>query len=229
VAQHILLIDDDDKVSEMLTEYLTSEGFRITSAYSGYEGEVAIANDNFDAVILDIMLPDVNGLEVLRRIRSSSNVPVIMLTARGDDVDRVIGLEMGADDYMAKPYFPRELLARLRARLRREPQREPSANETLAAGALTLSVARREVAWQETPFELTTTEFNLLAALMRADKVVMSKDDLSMIVLGRRREPYDRSIDVHAGHLRRKLGTATGAKADIETVRGIGYRLRQRS
>ncbi len=227
MAQHILLIDDDDRVSEMLTEYLTSEGYRITAAYSGHEGEVAIANDNFDAVILDIMLPDVNGLEVLRRIRTTSNVPVIMLTARGDDVDRVIGLEMGADDYMAKPYFPRELLARLRARLRREPHKEPSGSETLSAGDLTLCVARREVAWAGTTFDLTTTEFNLLAALMRADKVVTSKDDLSLIVLGRRREPYDRSIDVHAGHLRRKLAAASAARADIETVRGIGYRLRR--
>lgn len=228
MAQHILLIDDDDRVSDLLTEYLSKEGFKITSAYSGHDGEVAIANDNFDAVILDIMLPDMNGLEVLRRIRTTSNVPVIMLTARGDDVDRVIGLEMGADDYMAKPYFPRELLARLRARLRREPHKEPSGSETLTLGDLALCVARREVTWQGAAFDLTTTEFNMLAALMRADKVVMTKDDLSMIVLGRQREPYDRSIDVHAGHLRRKLAAASANHADIETVRGIGYRLRRR-
>lgn len=228
MAQHILLIDDDDTVSEMLTEYLASEGFRITSAFSGHEGEVAISSESFDAVILDVMLPDVNGLEVLRRIRSTSDVPVIMLTARGDDVERVIGLEMGADDYMAKPYFPRELLARLRARLRREIHKDQASIDQLAVGELTLSIARREVAWRAAPFELTTTEFNMLAALMRADKVVMSKDDLSIIVLGRRREPYDRSIDVHAGHLRRKIAAATGERMDIETVRGIGYRLRCR-
>ncbi len=225
---HILLIDDDDKVSEMLTEYLTSEGFRITSALNGHEGEVAMSNARFDAVILDIMLPDLNGLEVLRRIRNTSNVPVIMLTARGDDVDRVIGLEMGADDYMAKPYFPRELLARLRARLRREPRDEQAKVDRLATGDLSLSIMRREVCWKDTPFELTATEFNMLATLMRAEKIVVNKDDLSMIVLGRRREQYDRSIDVHAGHLRRKLAAATGDHMEIETVRGIGYRLKLR-
>jgi two-component system OmpR family response regulator len=223
---HILLIDDDDKVSEMLTRYLTNEGFRITSAFSGHEGEVAISNDSFDAVILDIMLPDLNGLEVLRRIRTTSDVPVIMLTAKGDDVDRVIGLEMGADDYLAKPYFPRELLARLRARLRREPKKDQGAADTLALGRLTLCATHREVSWNGAPFELTTTEFNMLAALMRADKVVLTKDDLSMIVLGRRREQYDRSIDAHAGHLRRKLAAATSDRIEIETVRGIGYRLK---
>jgi two-component system OmpR family response regulator len=225
---HILLIDDDDKVSEMLTEYLTSEGFRITSALNAHEGEVAISNATFDAVILDIMLPDMNGLEVLRRIRNTSNVPVIMLTARGDDVDRVIGLEMGADDYLAKPYYPRELLARLRARLRREPRHDQAKADRLTTGNLALSIMRREVSWDGTPFELTATEFNMLATLMRADKVVVNKDDLSMIVLGRRREQYDRSIDVHAGHLRRKLAAATSDHMEIETVRGIGYRLKLR-
>lgn len=225
---HILLIDDDDKVSQMLTEYLASEGFRITSAFSGHEGEVAASSDSFDAVILDVMLPDINGLEVLRRIRNASDVPVIMLTAKGDDVDRVVGLEMGADDYLAKPYFPRELLARLRARLRREPKKDQACNDTLTVGPLSLSMPRREVCWQGAPFELTITEFNMLAALMRADKVVMTKDDLSMIVLGRRREQYDRSIDVHAGHLRRKIAAASADRLEIETVRGIGYRLKPR-
>ena len=227
MAQHILLIDDDDTVSQMLTQYLAREGFKTTSAFSGREGEAAIASQDFDAVVLDIMLPDVNGLEVLRRIRSTSDVPVIMLTAKGDDIDRVIGLEMGADDYLAKPYFPRELLARLRARLRRDPRKDQADADILSAGALSLSFARREVSWRGKIFDLTVTEFNLLAALMRADKVVVSKDDLSLSVLGRRREQYDRSIDVHAGHLRHKIATATGGTLEIETVRGIGYRLKQ--
>lgn len=227
MAQHILLIDDDDKVSQMLTQYLAREGFKITSAFSGHEGEAAISSQDFDAVVLDIMLPDINGLEVLRRIRSTSDVPVIMLTARGDDIDRVIGLEMGADDYLAKPYFPRELLARIRARLRREPRRDQANVDGLTIGDLDLNFAQREVSWRGRVFELTVTEFNLLAALMRTEKVVMTKDDLSTIVLGRRREQYDRSIDVHAGHLRRKMAAATGGKMEIETVRGIGYRLKQ--
>jgi two-component system OmpR family response regulator len=229
MTHNILLIDDDDKVSQMLTQYLTREGFKITTAFSGYEGEAAISSQDFDAVILDIMLPDINGLEVLRRIRSNSDVPVIMLTAKGDDIDRVIGLEMGADDYMAKPYFPRELLARLRARLRRDSRREQPNLTGLATGALELSFARREVSWHGKVIELTITEFNLLAALMKTESVVITKDDLSAAVLGRRREQYDRSIDVHAGHLRRKIATATGGKIEIETVRGIGYRLKHYS
>jgi two-component system OmpR family response regulator len=227
MTHHILLIDDDDKVSQMLTQYLMREGFKITTAFSGHEGEAAISSQNFDAVVLDIMLPDINGLEVLRRIRSSSDVPVIMLTAKGDDIDRVIGLEMGADDYLAKPYFPRELLARLRARLRRESRREQASVSSLEVGELELSFARREVSWRGKVIELTTTEFNLLAALMKAENVVITKDDLSTAVLGRCREQYDRSIDVHAGHLRRKMTAATGGKVEIETVRGIGYRLKQ--
>jgi two-component system OmpR family response regulator len=229
MAQHILLIDDDDKVSQMLTQYLAREGFKITSAFSGHEGEAAISNQDFDAVVLDIMLPDINGLEVLRRIRSTSDVPVIMLTAKGDDIDRVIGLEMGADDYLSKPYFPRELLARLRARLRRESRREQTNVDSLTVGELELSFSRREVSWRGKAFELTVTEFSLLAALMKSEKVVMTKDDLSAIVLGRRREQYDRSIDVHAGHLRRKMAAATGGKMEVETVRAIGYRLKQYS
>ena len=227
MTQHILLIDDDDTVSQMLTQYLTREGFTITSAFSGSEGEAAIAKSGFDAVVLDIMLPDINGLEVLRRIRSTSDVPVIMLTAKGDDIDRVIGLEMGADDYLAKPYFPRELLARLRARLRREPRKDQVGVTQVSVDALELSFERREVTWEGRPFELTITEFNLLAALMKAGKAVTSKDDLSVMVLGRRREPYDRSIDVHAGHLRHKIAAATEGTLEVETVRGLGYRLKR--
>jgi two-component system OmpR family response regulator len=224
---HILLIDDDDTVSRMLTQYLTREGFKTTAAFTGQEGEAAIANHDFDAVVLDIMLPDINGLEVLRRIRNTSDVPVIMLTAKGDDIDRVIGLEMGADDYLAKPYFPRELLARIRARLRRDPRRDRRPTDNLTAGALHLSFALREVSWEGKPFELTLTEFNLLAALLRAGNTVVSKEDLSLSVLGRSREKYDRSIDVHAGHLRHKIAVATNDKMEIETVRAIGYRLKQ--
>lgn len=223
---HILLIDDDSKVSEMLSEYLSSKGFRITPAFTGHDGELAIQSNRFDAVILDIMLPDINGIEVLRRIRNISSIPVMMLTAQGDDVDRVIGLEMGADDYLAKPYFPRELLARLRAILRRQVKNDPANTDNLTIGELTLSIARREVSWRNSPFELTTTEFNMLAALMRSDRVVMTKENLSLIVLGRTREQYDRSVDVHVGHLRRKLAAVTDGGFDIETVRGIGYRLK---
>lgn len=220
----VLLIDDDYQLSEMLNRYLTNEGFTVTPAFSGHEGEAAISAGRFDAVILDIMLPDAHGLDVLRRIRAMSDVPVIMLTAKGDDVDRVIGLEMGADDYLAKPCFPRELLARLRARMRRESK--PSSSGILTFGDLMLNPAQRAVSWRDQHLELTTTEFNMLAALMRADKTVMTKDELSVTVLGRRREQYDRSIDAHVTHLRKKLAMATGDGLEIETVRGIGYRLK---
>jgi two-component system OmpR family response regulator len=224
----VLLIDDDYRLSEMLNQYLTNEGFEIIPAFSGFEGEAAIAAGMFDAVILDIMLPDMNGLDVLRRIRAGSDIPIIMLTAKGDDVDRVVGLEMGADDYLAKPYFPRELLARLRARTRREP-RPRTVAALLTCGDLALSTAQREVTWRGKAFELTTTEFNMLAALMRSGVVVLTKDDLSLALLGRPREQYDRSIDAHAAHLRKKLAQATGDRLEIETVRAIGYRLKLRS
>ena len=223
----VLLIDDDYQLSEMLSRYLINEGFNVTPAFSGHEGEAAISTDHFDAVILDVMLPDAHGLDVLRRIRAISDVPIIMLTAKGDDVDRVVGLEMGADDYLAKPCFPRELLARLRARMRREPKQVSA--DGLVLGDLVLSTAHREVSWKGQSFELTTMEFNMLAALMRADKAVLTKEELSVTVLGRRREQYDRSIDAHATHLRRKLAAASGDDLEFETVRGIGYRLKLRA
>ncbi len=227
---HILLIDDDPALSEMLTEYLAGDGIRTTVAFSGPAGVGAALSGQFDAVILDIMLPGMDGSEVLRRIRQASSVPVIMLTAKGGDVDRVIGLEMGADDYIAKPYFPRELVARLRAVLRR--QREPAPpppNPIFRSGRLELSPGKREVLWDGKPFDLTTSEFDLLEILIRAGDQVSSKDALSLKVLGRPRETYDRSVDVHVSNLRKKLGTTTGDSAEIETVRGFGYRLKVRT
>jgi two-component system OmpR family response regulator len=220
------LIDDDRKMSEMLTEYLAGEGFKVAHAFSGLEGELALSNAKFDAVILDIMLPDISGIDVLRRVRRTSAIPIIMLTAKGDDVDRVIGLEMGADDYLTKPYFPRELLARLRAILRRNARIEQPLSDNIMLSDLVLSPAQREVTWKGAAVELTTTEFNMLATLMRAGHSVVTKDDLSTIVLGRRREAYDRSVDVHVGNLRRKISVTTANQCEIDTVRGIGYRLR---
>jgi two-component system OmpR family response regulator len=226
---HILLVDDDPALSEMLSEYLAGEGIRTTPAFNGPDGAAAALSGRFDAVILDVMLPGMDGNEVLRRIRQSgsqsSTVPVIMLTARGGDVDRVVGLEMGADDYIAKPYFPRELVARLRAVLRRQRDAVPQPG-TLTAGRLELSPGRREVAWTGRAFDLTTSEFDMLETLMRAGGIVSSKEDLSLKVLGRPRESYDRSVDVHVSNLRRKLAAASGGAAEIETIRGVGYRLR---
>jgi two-component system, OmpR family, response regulator len=224
---HVLLVDDDPALSEMLTEYLAGEGIQTTAAFNGPDGAAAALSGQFDVVILDVMLPGMDGNEVLRRIRQASSVPIIMLTAKGGDVDRVIGLEMGADDYIAKPYFPRELVARLRAVLRRQGERvPPTPNQVLRSGRAELSPGKREVLWDGKSFELTTSEFDLLEILMRAGDLVSSKEELSLKVLGRPREAYDRSVDVHVSNLRKKLAATTCSKAEIETVRGFGYRLK---
>ncbi|MGH6827715.1 MAG: response regulator transcription factor [Rhizomicrobium sp.] len=223
---HILLVDDDPALSELLTEYLAGEGIKTTAAFNGPDGAAAALSGQFDAVILDVMLPGMDGNEVLRRIRRTSSVPVIMLTAKGGDVDRVVGLEMGADDYVAKPYFPRELVARLRAVMRRQREAPTPRATLIRRGLLELSPGKREVTWNGATFELTTTEFDMLENLMRAGELVSSKEDLSLKVLGRPHEPYDRSVDVHVSNLRKKLGAASKGAAEIETIRGVGYRLR---
>lgn len=220
---NVLLIDDDVELSAMLREYLAQECFTLTVAGNGEDGVRQALTGRFEAVILDIMLPRMNGIEVLGRIRQTSKVPVLMLTARGDDVDRVIGLELGADDYIAKPYYPRELLARLRAVLRRTGGTSPIS--PLALKLLTLDPARRNARWDERPIELTVTEFSLLEALMRAGDIVSTKDELSLVALGRQRQRYDRSIDVHVSNLRQKLSLASTGAIEIETIRGVGYRL----
>lgn len=223
----ILLVDDDLELGTMLSEYLGGEGFVTTHVLTGKSGVQHALSGNYVAVVLDIMLPDINGSEVLRQIRHYSKIPVIMLTAKGDNIDRVIGLEMGADDYVPKPCYPRELVARLRAVLRRvEPAPAPAGKgDGLRLAELTLSPATRQCHWQGEPLELTATEFNLLELLLRAPERVVSKDELSLHGLGRPREPYDRSVDVHICNIRQKLQALAGEAIGIETVRSIGYRL----
>ena len=223
----ILLIDDDVDLCEMLSEYLVREGFSTTVASTGHKGIAKALGETFDAIILDVMLPDVSGTEILRQIRSASEVPVLMLTAKGSEIDRVVGLEMGADDYVAKPYFPRELIARLRAILRRKSGSTPKPIYSL--GGLTLDERKRSVEWNGDAFDLTTREFNILMVLLQADDAVATKDELSQKALGRSREHYDRSVDVHIGNLRRKLALSSSERIEIETVRGIGYRLKVHS
>lgn len=222
---NILLIDDDIEQTTMLAEYLSGEGFSAQAVYNATDGTRAALSGTADLVILDIMMPGGNGIDALRAIRARSDVPVIMLTARGNDTERVVGLELGADDYVTKPYYPRELVARLRAVLRRPARTPAQAQDILIAGRLTLDRGRRHVAWQNEAIELTATEFNLLEALMRAGDWVATKDDLSLRLLGRRRESYDRSIDVHVSNLRQKLEPRTERRIRIETVRGVGWRL----
>ena len=221
----VLLIDDDAALTGMLTEFLQAEGFETTSAFNGADGARAALDPSLDAVILDVMMPDISGIETLQRIRSSSSVPVIMLTAKGSEEDRVTGFDTGADDYIAKPYYARELLARLRAVLRRQ-RAENQPPQYLAAGGLRLAPAKREVSFDGAPLDLTVCEFDLLESLMRSREAVATKDELSLSVLGRKREPYDRSIDVHVSNLRKKLCAISSRTIEIETVRAIGYRLK---
>ncbi len=224
----ILLIDDDAELSRMLTKYLAAEGFETGTAADGETGLQAALSGSYDAVILDVMMPRLNGIEALRRIRRVSDVPIVMLTARGDSLERVAGLEAGADDYVAKPYYPLELVARLRAVLRRRAAARPDASSPLEAGELRLLPDQRRVFYSQREMELTASEFNVLETLMRAGDTVISKDDLSLRALGRRREPYDRSIDVHVSNIRQKLAALDASSIHIETVRGIGYRIASR-
>lgn len=224
----ILLVDDDLELGTMLSEYLTAEGFNATLVLNGKAGVDGALSGNYTAMILDIMLPDMSGIDVLREVRKKSRLPIIMLTAKGDNIDRVIGLEMGADDYVPKPCYPRELVARLRAVLRRfeEQPEEIDRNSVLAYGELTLNPSTRSSEWQGKGFDLTASEFNLLELLLRSPERVVSKDELSEKGLGRPREAYDRSVDVHISNIRQKLGALTANRLSIETVRSIGYRIR---
>ena len=225
----ILLVDDDAELSAMLGEYLAAEGFETDSVFNGESGVDAALSGAYDAVVLDVMLPRLSGIDALRRIREKSRVPIIMLTAKGDNIDRVVGLEMGADDYVPKPCYPRELVARLRAVLRRTGESNPSdarAGEWLSTGPLRLSPGLRQITCDGQAVDLTASEFNLLEALMRAGDHVVTKDELSMRALGKAREAYDRSVDVHISNLRQKLAPIAGDRVEILTTRGVGYSLK---
>lgn len=223
----VLLIDDDDAFTAMMAEYLTSEGMDCERTGDPFEGLERALSGRFDAAVLDIMMPQLDGMELLRRLRRESALPVLMLTAKGDGIDRVVGLELGADDYVPKPAYPREVVARLRAVLRRvqaEPP-VPAPKAEVQIGALRILPPRREAWLNGRLLILTGTEFEVLQQLARRPDEVLSKDELSEGALHRRREPYDRSVDVHVSNLRHKLGAAGGG-LEIETVRAIGYRLR---
>ncbi|CAI1082046.1 response regulator transcription factor [Serratia sp. T13T92] len=224
----ILLVDDDLELGTMLSEYLTAEGFNASLVLTGKAGVEGALSGEYIAMILDIMLPDMSGIDVLREVRKKSRLPIIMLTAKGDNIDRVIGLEMGADDYVPKPCYPRELVARLRAVLRRFEEQPEAVDKVsvLSFNELTLNPSTRSSAWQGKAFDLTASEFNLLELLLRSPERVVSKDELSEKGLGRPREAYDRSVDVHISNIRQKLGALTDNRLSIETVRSIGYRIK---
>jgi two-component system OmpR family response regulator len=219
----VLLVDDDIDLSEMLREYLRHEGFDVDVAHDGETGVERALAGHYDIAVLDVMMPGINGIEVLRRIRATSRLPVLMLTARGDDVDKVIGLELGADDYVPKPCTPRELVARLRAILRRSVSE--TRPQVLTSGALVVWPERRQVKLNGQPIELTSAEFGLLETLMRNAGRVVGKGELSEQGLGRPLTRFDRSIDVHISSIRQKLGTLADGRSWIQTVRGVGYQL----
>jgi len=220
----VLIIDDDVELCELVAEYLTPEGFEVEAVHNGEDGLRRALPGDHVLVVLDVMLPKMNGLDVLRQLRKQSRVPVLILTARGDDVDRIVGLEIGADDYLPKPFNPRELLARIRAILRRVKARQQGAvAERVAVGDVELDAASRVVRRSGEPVELTSVEFALLEQLLRAAGQVVTREQLAQTVLGRRFMPYDRSIDMHISKLRKKLGEQMEGGDRIKTIRGVGY------
>jgi two-component system response regulator CpxR len=213
------LIDDDAELCALLVELLTREGFAVECEHEGTRGLDCALHGGFDLVLLDVMLPGLDGFEILRQLRAESRVPVLMLTARGEDVDRISGLEMGADDYLGKPFNTRELLARIRAILRRL-ERPPSGDGPLEVNGVRIDPGTRQVTVNGKPVELTTIEFDILEFLMRSAGQVLSRDDLMEHLYNRKATAYDRSVDMHISHLRKKLETG---RPLIKTIRGVGY------
>jgi len=220
----ILVVDDDLDLCELLAKYLRREGFEFEMVHNGEAGVNRALSGAYALIVLDVMLPNMNGFEVLSQIRGRSQTPVLMLTARGDDVDRIVGLEMGADDYLPKPFNPRELVARIRAILRRtRGDTEAPTAEQLVIGDIDLDKTTRIVARDGEPLALTAVEFDLLEALMRAAGRIVTREELVKAILGRDLTPYDRSIDTHVSNLRKKLGHYIDGVERIKTVRGVGY------
>ncbi len=223
---HILIIDDDVALCELVTEYLEPLGFKVNSVHRGDALPETALSGEYSLVVLDVMLPGLNGFEVLKHIREHSRVPVLMLTARGDDVDRIVGLEIGADDYLPKPFNPRELVARIRAILRRtgpEPSSGASPAKPLRVGDVELDPGTRVVRRADKIVTLTAVEFSLLEKLLRSAGRILSRDELSKEVLGRSISTFDRSIDMHISNLRKKLGHRVEGVERIQTIRGVGY------
>lgn len=221
----VLLVDDDVELAEMLGDYLAQDGFLVSTLHDGLSGVEAALSGNFAIVVLDVMMPGLSGIEVLRRIRASSAMPVVMLTAKGDDMDRIVGLELGADDYVPKPCQPRELAARLRAILRRTAPAVEPASAPIIIGELCIRPGQRSVEWAGAVVDVTSTEFNLLEVLARHAGRPVSKNELSEQALGRPLVRFDRSIDVHLSSIRHKLGLLPDGRSCIQTVYRQGYQL----
>ena len=224
----ILIIEDDLDLCELLGKYLHREGFEFEMVHNGKQGVDHALSRDYSLMVLDVMLPELNGFEVLSSIRSKSNLPVLMLTARGDEVDRIVGLEMGADDYLPKPFNPRELIARIRAILRRvKPElpigHSPKSTESITVGDVELDNRTRMVIRGGEQLALTSVEFELLEALLRSAGQIVSREELVKSILGRNFSPLDRSIDTHVSNLRKKLGHSVNGIERIKTIRNVGY------
>ncbi len=224
--EEVLLIDDDVELCSMLTDYLGRYGFRVTAVHRGDTGLEKALEKSFALILLDVMLPGLDGFEVLKRIRANSSTNVLLLTARGEDVDRIVGLEIGADDYLPKPFNPRELLARMRAVLRRSSTSEAKREApVLRVAGLELDAAARTVLQNGKKIELTDVEFGLLEAMMRSPGKVIPREELAENVLGRKFHPFDRSLDMHVSRMRKKLSESDASEDLVKTIRGIGYQL----
>jgi len=224
LVSRILIIDDDTELCALVARFLRSEGFEVDRAADGSQGIERAVSGSYALVMLDVMMPDLSGFDVLRQIRGRARTPVLMLTARGDTHDRVLGLELGADDYLPKPYDPSELAARIRAILRRsESSSNPAGPGPLTVDDVALTASTRVVTRDGQPVDLTTVEFDLLEALMGAAGTVVKREDLVRTVLGREFSPYDRSIDTHVCNLRRKIGRLSDGTDRIKGIRGTGY------
>lgn len=224
-TKKLLLIDDDQALTDMLCEYLSAQGYQLEVASDGEQGLVMATSDHFDLILLDVMLPKLDGFEVLKKLRQSHLTPVLMLTAKGDDYDRILGLELGADDYLPKPFNHRELSARIKAIVRRmELAPSASKQQELSLGELWLSPSKQQATVAGQALLLTATEFSILQLLMVNTGQLVSKQDISQKILGRRLAAFDRSIDMHLSNIRRKLAEHVPGEL-IKTVRGAGYML----
>lgn len=221
----ILIIDDDEELCELVSEYLAVEGFEVESFNDGESGLKRALSGEYDIVILDVMLPKMNGFDVLRSLRTASTLPVIMLTARGDDMERIVGLEIGADDYLPKPFNPRELAARLRAILRRAASDtdDGDPDDKIDVDGVEIVASARTATCDGKNLNLTSVEFELLRELLREAGKIVKKEDLSEHVLERKLSPYDRSLDMHISNLRKKLGSRPDGSERIKTIRSVGY------
>ena len=219
----VLLIDDDTELTKLLQEYLEEEQFHLDAAHDGVAGLDKALNNQYSVVVLDVMLPGMSGLDVLKQLRQKSSVPVLMLTARGSELDRILGLELGADDYLPKPFNPRELVARLRAILRRTVSGTTVSSQPVHVADVELHPESRSVTCGGKPVTLTGAEFDLLYTFLRNPGKIISREDLTQAALGRPMSPMDRSIDVHVSNLRRKLGGYDGNHERIKAIRGSGY------